>query len=672
MKKITKFIVIMLTFLFGSAAYAQEPNDKVSIELIPQYSSISNGSSELLGIKMKPAPGWHTYWVNPGETGLAPEFKFEMPQGFSTGAFQWPAPQKLIYQGLVTYGYESDSTILVPLTNNSGIKDGQSAAIKVHGEILVCKDICLPQSVDAQINLKIGANDKTDALLQTKKQIPSELKTKTEIVSENGKTKIIVSFPHSKARETFKNSELKDVFFADQSAFIAKADYPKTRKNDSYVFEFENISPDAIKSVPLVLQFANNETYSINATNTKGESSQDVSLNIAIFMAFIGGMILNLMPCVFPILAMKIISLSKAGHNAKEGRIETLLYGVGSIFTFLILAGFLEVSRIFGQNLGWGFQLQLPWVTGLMAFLLLLVSLNMAGLFETGSNIQSIAGNTLSKLSGSPRMSAFMTGVLAVVIAAPCSAPFMATAIGVALTNGGFGAGAIFLALGIGFALPFVVLGLLATSVPAIAEKMPRPGPWMDKLRKGLSLPMFAATAWMLWIFANQTALWPLIILIVALILVSIALIVHKMPNLARGIIALSALPLGGFAALNPDLGVISSKAIQSFSTEEISTLQSQNKPILVDLTADWCITCKVNEKLVLKSDAIQIALKKSGTVYLIGDWTRRDDKITSYLKQFGRSGVPLYVYYGPNNSKPIILPQILDKATLEKTLLGK
>ena len=398
---------------------------------------------------------------------------------------------------------------------------------------------------------------------------------------------------------------------------------------------------------------------------------------LAMGLAFLGGLILNLMPCVFPVLSMKLLALSRAGHDAKLARNESLVYGVGAVLSFIALAAPLQLAQGAGASLGWGFQLQSPYVVAALAIVMLLVALNMSGVFNIGSSLQGVGAGALDQKR--PYLSAFLTGVLAVVVAAPCTAPFMATAIGVALSQGGWTGFAIFTALGVGFALPIVLLTFLVTLVPGLARALPKPGQWMNGLKIGLSVLMYGAALWLVWVFAQQVSVTGLLLLLLALAAIVVAVLpIRTLPKVARGgLLALALVLALGAAALprvDPPAGNLAEAGPvhgphTAFSVKTLTDLRAAGKPVLVDMTAAWCVTCKVNERLVLQTKEVTAAMTATGTTYMVGDWTNQDAEISRFLQLYGRSGVPLYVYYGAGNAEPKVLPQMLDKADIVKML---
>jgi len=362
-----------------------------------------------------------------------------------------------------------------------------------------------------------------------------------------------------------------------------------------------------------------------------------------------------------------LLSLSRAGHDPGLAKAEGLVYGLGTILSFVALAAVLQVARSLGGSLGWGFQLQSPYVVAVLGVVMLLVALNMSGLFEIGSSLQNLGSGL--QMKSRPLLGAFMTGVLAVVVAAPCTAPFMATAIGVALAQGGLTGYAIFVALGLGFALPFVALTFLISSVPELGRLLPRPGKWMDRLKHALSLLMYAAAAWLVWVFAQQVQLGGLLLLGGAMGLVVLS-VLKVLPKSLRPIFLISGIILSVGAAAWPRESKVESLPSglvphQDFHMATLAKLRGENRPVFVDLTAAWCVTCKVNERLVLSTPDFAKAMSETGTVYMVGDWTNQNAEISHYLSLYGRSGVPLYVYYGPHQETPVVLSQVLHTKSL-------
>lgn len=675
-----KFLASIFALLTLCATAQAEPvkTAHLTTELIAE-TTVAPGGQVWLAIRHTPLKGWHTYWQNPGDTGLAPKVTWTMPAGVTASDLVFPTPEVQPYMGLTNFGYSGETALLTQLTNGSVLKDGV-LPLRAQVDFLVCEKVCVPETVNLTLDLKVTPNPETLAdFSKIRAALPVPIKTDSAYAVTGDTLTLGLLAP------------------ADP---IAANDF--AHPGGAYLFPLTGgvIDPAARQAIELgpqgftfalktkstvegpfegVIRFASGRSYQISATPgappaaAKGlgappEARPAINLGsvlAAMALAFVGGLILNLMPCVFPVLSMKLLALARAGHDGAAGRRESLFYGLGVLITFAALGGLLSWL---GSALGWGFQLQSPWVTAGLSLLLLAVALNMSGLFEIGSGLQSLAGGRLSV--NNPDVTAVLTGVLAVVVAAPCTAPFMATAIGVALAQGGLVSFAIFLALGLGFALPVVALTFLITYVPAVAARMPKPGPWMDRLRHILAVPMYGAALWMLWVFAQQVSGLGLFALVLACALLTAGLWWPKGPRILRPVFIVMALAVASAAAVQkPDAPVRVAVDHETFSTARIAELRAQGKPVLVNLTAAWCVTCKVNERLVFETKTFRDALKTTGTVYMVGDWTNQDAAISQYLSQNGRSGVPLYVYYGKGNADPVVLGQMLSTKDVVRLL---
>jgi thiol:disulfide interchange protein len=414
----------------------------------------------------------------------------------------------------------------------------------------------------------------------------------------------------------------------------------------------------------------------------KGASAAGLGLPLAAAFAFLGGLILNLMPCVFPILAMKAASLAGHAHERRAAQGQGLAFLVGVLATFLVLAGALIAVRAGGAAVGWGFQLQSPPVVAGLALLMLAVALNLSGVFEVGASLQGVGSGVASKggMAG-----AFFTGALAVVVAAPCTAPFMAPALGWALTQSAPAAITVFLALGLGFAAPFALIAF----VPGLLARMPRPGPWMDGFKKLLAFPMYGAAAWLVWVLTLQSGETALARIFAAAVVLALALwlLGGAQRRQAAGARPLVMAGLGGglaliaaLAAVWPNYGegtAVASEGgggqanvpYEAYSLEKLEAARAAGKPVFVNFTAAWCVTCQVNERVALTSRSVADAFNDTGAVYLKADWTRKDAEIEAELAKHGRAGVPLYLVYGARGGDGVILPQILTEGLVVRAL---
>ncbi len=674
---IRRFVLVLLALVSAaSIAHAEDgQSPHIKAKLVLDAATARPGDSLHAAIDYTSAPGWHTYWINPGATGLPAKVKWNLPDGFTAGDLRFPVPQRLLEDKLMSYAYEGRTVLLADLQTGGTYAPGQSLPVKAHVDFLVCKDVCIPESLDVATTVKVGAETSPGPGAKTIDMAQSRLPVAIEGVEAT------ISLRDGQAELGFPLSDAdpRDAYFFPEPQGVLAASAPQVLdvgpKGFTLRTQAEGKVPD--DGVAGILVYGGKAVQvhltpgplasEVHGLGSAAGGQADTSLGgvlAAMAFAFIGGLILNLMPCVFPVLSMKLLSLTRAGEDKGEARAEALFYGVGAVVSFIALAVLLDIARRLGASLGWGFQLQSPFVVAGLALVMLLVALNMSGVFEVGQSLQGFGAGAVDRKR--PKLSAFMTGVLAVVVAAPCTAPFMATAIGVALAQGGLTSFVIFLALGVGFALPFVALTLLITWVPSLAAALPKPGLWMDRLKLGLSILMYAAVVWLVWVFAKQVQVTGLILLILALVAVTVAVMRLPLPKMARaGLLVAGVVVCGVAAALpqapKPEAAQKGLLAHEVFDMQTLAELRAQGKPVLVDLTAAWCVTCKVNEVGVLSTPAFAKALKASGTVYMVGDWTNQDPEISRYLGLFGRSGVPLYVYYGPNNAAPKVLPQILN-----------
>lgn len=686
------------------AADGQSAHIKAS--LITGASLIAQNGDTLLALDYTAAPGWHTYWTNAGDTGLPPSFKWNLPDGVTVGDIDWPTPKILPAFGQMSYGYEGRTILLIHVRNGSKLGAGETLPISAHVDFLVCADVCIPEGLDVSTSIKVGkavvkstGGPSTEGYINTgpghkvfqkaMDAMPYPLDVPATIAFKNGFAELGFSAPlNDKFAPAFSHPQ--GAYFFPEQTGVLSAPAPQMLDLGANGFTLRTKAgavtlPDG--DLTGVLKFADGRAFhlklaraplaaEVHGLGAAPDVKLDTSLSgllVAMGLAFLGGLILNLMPCVFPVLSMKLLSLSRAGHDKGLAQGEALTYGLGTILSFVTLAAMLQVAHSLGASLGWGFQLQSPYVVAVLSLVMLLVALNMSGLFEIGTSLQGLGSGM--QFQKRPLLGAFMTGVLAVIVAAPCTAPFMATAIGVALAQGGLTGYAIFSALGLGFALPFIALTFLITLVPGVAKALPRPGVWMDRLKHALALLMYAAAMWLVWVFAQQVELAGLVLLIAALALVVLS-VLKLLPKLLKPLLLIAGVGLCVVAATLPRTSKIESIPSgllphRDFHVETLAALRSEGKPVLVDLTAAWCVTCKVNERLVLTTPEFAKALSDTGTVYMVGDWTNQDAEISHYLGLYGRSGVPLYVYYGPNQAAPVVLPQILHTDSIVKALRG-
>jgi thiol:disulfide interchange protein DsbD len=689
-----KKLLILLGLLAATPALAQAIDElpKVHARLVAEDTAAPPGSSITVALEENIRDGWHTYWINPGDAGAASEIKWTLPQGWSAGAIQWPTPKRLPVGPLMDYGYEGKLWLMQKLTVPADAKVGDTVTLKAAVDWLVCKDICVPEEATLTLPLKIGPAAPDASLTKdfaaARNLLPVASPWKLNYaLSKN--LDIYAAAPALAAAHPVEAS-----FFPDKPG-IVKGSAPQKMgfTKDGLVLRLtpgdKAAAMGGALSGVLVLKSSDGSIQALNvdapsgpvpdafgSQTTSDAAAGGITLWIAILSAFLGGLILNAMPCVLPILAMKAFAL--AGHGGgqhREAAREGFAYSAGAILSFLAFGLVIVLLRQGGAVVGWGFQLQEPIAVAGFALLIFAVGLNLSGVFEVGS---VTVGDSLAQRSG--LVGAFFTGVLAVAVAAPCTAPFMAAALGFALTQSVTSAMLIFLGLGIGFALPFLILGVW----PKALSFLPKPGPWMLRLKQFLAFPMYGAAAWLVWVLAQETGANGVAIVLAAFVAFALAAwlwtVTRDLSVGGRGFGTVAAMlvllaSLYGLSTLRgaaaPPPATSATANAKPFTPERLASLRASGKPVFVDATAAWCITCLVNEQAVLSRPDIKAAFSDRHVEYLIADWTNRNDTITKMLGENGRSGVPLYLYYAPGADKPVILPQILTESGVLDAMKG-
>jgi thiol:disulfide interchange protein/DsbC/DsbD-like thiol-disulfide interchange protein len=708
---IVRFFVALLALMACAApAWAQMAGPShVRFELVSQTTSASPGSTVQVALHQSIEPHWHTYWKNSGDAGKPTELAWTLPQGFNAGEILWPAPRRLREATLMTYGYEGEVWMPVAIQVPASAKPGTVATLKARVDVLVCKDLCVPDGADLTLNLPITAAPGQPnphggaAVSQALSAAPKAAPIQASLVLQNGQLKLaavggplkgvdatgayffpetpsMISYP---ARQGVEHGPNGLTLTLTPTPTLLKAGLGgpiagllETRSGVFHVIATPGPAPAGAAGLGPVASA--DET-------AKGPGAGGLAgLGIAVLFALIGGLILNLMPCVFPVLSMKAATLAQSAHAPAEARRDGLCFAAGTLATFLVLAIVLIVSKAAGQAVGWGFQLQSPAVTAFLSLLTLAIALNLSGVFEAGLSLQGVGSDWQAKPGA---LGAFLTGVLAVVVGAPCTAPFMASALGYALTAGPVQIIVVFLALGLGLALPFLALSLS----PALLSRFPKPGAWMETLRRLLAFPMYATAAFMAWVFAQQAGDMALGLLMGSAVTLGLTLHLwgrvqhhgaHGRKTLASligaavalfaavlmaiwGVSAQSRPPVNGVAVSTADL------PSEPFTPERLAQARAEGRTVFVNFTAAWCVTCKVNERLAFADPAVAKAFTATHTLYLVADWTRRDDVIARTLAEQGRTGVPLYLVYGPGAAQPKVLPQLLTSGAVIKAVGG-
>jgi len=682
-------LACLLWALSAQAAPVQTPH--VEAELIAENSSLQTGAGEQwVALRLKPEAGWHVYWRNPGDSGIPTSLSWTLPAGVTAGEIQWPYPHRESLGTLTNYGYSEDTLHLVPLTLGSQVPAGP---LPLHAKArwLVCSDICIPGSAELDLSLPVSGGTPqadarwTSAFASARAALPVQVGGAEALFAIDP---LDLSLSVSGLDEQLAgSSELE--FFAYDSALVTHSAAQRFARDGQGMRFSQSLSPylagapAAVAGVLVVHGDNRTRAYEISAlagsvtpvpaskpmAAAGGKASATGLLGI-LGLALLGGLILNLMPCVFPVLSLKALSVMKARGESDLGHLRhALIYTLGVLCSFAGIALALIALRSSGAVVGWGFQLQSPVFVAALVYVLFALGLSLSGLVQFGTRWMG-AGQSLAEKPG--YAGSFFTGVLAVVVASPCTAPFMGTAMGYALTQSPWVSLAVFLALGLGLALPFLLLGLL----PRLAAWLPRPGVWMEHFKQLLAFPMYLTAVWLLWVLGGLTDRNGMALALVGLVLLAFALWLLSLSRwTARAVAVLS---LAGAAAVlaHPLLRAATPSAGEDpvaagwepYSDARFEALRAEGRTVFVDFTADWCLTCKVNERVALRSQAVQAAFAEHNVALLVGDWTAQDDSIAAVLHRYGRDGVPLYLV-SRKGQEPEILPQLLTPGLVIKAL---
>jgi thiol:disulfide interchange protein len=693
-----------LAALPGAAAAAPVNTGHLKADLVSQATSIAPGQTIHLALTQDIQKGWHTYWRNSGDSGEATVITWTLPAGWTAGDIIWAPPSREPTGPLMNYGYHGQVLLPVAITAPRDAHPGQTVTLQADAQFLVCADLCVPEDARLSITLPVtaapggpdpawggriaqalDAAPKGDGLTAATSKDPKALKLAVVGAPLKGLDKADAYFfpfkanliDHARPQAIERGPDGLTLTLALSATPPADSEYAQV----AGVLELAGKAYE-IHAAPGPLPAGASGLGAPVAKPAAAAGGFQMGLLAAVAFAFVGGLILNLMPCVFPILAMKAASLAGHGHDRREAQVQGLAFLAGSVATFLALAALLIAVRAAGAAVGWGFQLQSPPVVAVLALLMLAVALNLSGLFEVGSSLQGVGGRAASR-GGAP--GSFFTGALAVVVAAPCTAPFMGPALGWALTQPAAAALAVFAGLGLGFAAPFTAV----TFAPGLLSNLPRPGAWMDGFRKLLSFPMYATAAWLAWVLTVQTDPTGLARLFAAAIVLALGvwLLGVAQRRSASGLAGARAAGLTGVLLVAVTVAIAVGKpydepvaagarpadgaaiAFEPYSPEKLAAAQAAGKPVFVNYTAAWCVTCQVNEKVAFSTRRVADAFARTGAVYLKADWTRRDGAIAADLAHFGRAGVPLYLVYGAKGGEPEILPQLLTGDMAAKAL---
>lgn len=717
MKKILSALILSALFLINPAvAQTPDTSPKVSVRIMPEFDAVKPGQTLTLAIEQTIKDHWHTYWKNPGDSGEATRINWVLPQGVTASAIQWPVPEAIPFGPLVNFGYNNKAVYLVDITVPADYKETR-LPITADLEWLVCSDICIPETDKVELDLPVTTTDSTPSdaafFADARAKIP-QIVAWQGMVEENNNTLLLTFQPDADILPLLSSATKVD-FFPEEWGLIQNAgkqnlkieadkftlSIPRDTRSLSEVTEIKGIiayqladgtrkgfavqtplaaMPVANEVIPAAPDATPPENIDDATKTTLPAVQTDATLFQALLFALLGGLILNLMPCVFPILSIKALSLVKLSDGQQhQAVLSGVAYTLGVLACFGLIAGALIGLQHAGQNIGWGFQLQNPVVVLLLAYVLFIVGLNLSGYFEFSSRLASI-GQHLTQKKG--YTGSFFTGALATIVATPCTAPFMGVALGYALLQPPIVSMAVFLTLGLGLALPYLLLCI----IPKLRRSLPKPGLWMETFRQFLSFPMYASAAWLLWVYMQQVeGYYAGLLALLGVVFIALAFWVwQRAPekNPARLFVRAIAAVFIIISVSIASLSMAKMPVVETMDTEETASVKGEgtipyskakldqlltgNDPVFVEMTASWCITCKVNERIALATDATREVFKNEKVTYVQGDWTNQNPEITNFLKQYGRNGVPIYVFYGKRDAatgerpEAVVLPQLL------------
>lgn len=674
-----RFLMIFVSFLFGfvnmanalPAASAMTEHAKVT--LVSEAMAVTPGQPFHVSIDFELEDHWHIYWRNPGDSGLAPDIDWDVPSGFSIGAIQWPAPKRIKAAGLVNYGYEGSPGLIQKMIPPQGLEGleltqgGNEIILEAELSWLICKEVCIPESAELALTLPISEKPLINEDFASRFEgLPKAMEG--EAFYQVKEDKIYLKLPKATSKQAYFYPEVEGIIdhAATQKHALVENETLLAMPKGTIKFEgplggvlvdgggaYQLTAKTAIFDVPGSLE-------------SELPEGAGLTLGVAILLALAGGLLLNAMPCVFPVLSLKALSIArKAEQHPAKVRKQGLAYLFGVVASFIVLGALLLFLRSIGEEIGWGFQLQSPVFVSAMIVLFFLMGLSLVGMF----NLPAFFGHQAQEAEQQDSLKgSFLTGVLAVLVATPCAVPFMAPAVGYAFSQPLVITFTIMVTLGVGLALPYLLIAYL----PALHQKLPKPGPWMNRFKELMAFPLFGFIAWLLWVLVQQVSVDVLAIVLTLLVLLPFLIWLKRRSFYILAVI-ISFVSLWNIHVMSDQRYEDAYKALsEPFSLERLAELRAEGKPVFVNATAAWCITCKVNERVALRDEAIAEAFADKGITYLVADWTNRDNEITQWLERYERSGVPLYVFYPEGGGESIILPQLLTPSIVLESIEGE
>lgn len=692
--------VLALALSFEARAETLVETEYTVTEFIPETDGVAPGETVWIAMRQEVQKGWHVFWENAGDAGLPLELNWTLPEGFSAGAPLHPVPEYIPYGPLAIFAHEGEPVFLIPVTAPTDVVPGEDVTFDVWASWQVCEDICVPEDASFSFALPVldspSANAAHTALFSdARAALPDGFQGNASYAMGEAIHRLTV--------ENVEGIDAESVYFFPAVTGLTSPPSPQKATLEDSVLTVE-ITPGYLsgfdgETVRGVLGYtdaqgnyrgfelnASVSTAPIVASSTADLAQADVGetpLLLLFVFAFLGGVILNVMPCVFPIIFVKAAAMMQsAGEDMSRVRTHGLLYTAGVLATFLLIGVVLLALRAGGEQLGWGFHLQSPPVVALSAYVLFMVGLNLAGVFHVGESIAGAGGDLAAKGGGT---GAFFTGFLAVVVAAPCLGPLLTAPMGAVMLQPPVIGLSILAAMALGLAAPYLALSF----APGLGKLLPKPGAWMNVMKQAMAFPVFGAAAYFLWVFAQQTGGPGLALALGGAVLLAMAGWLFELSKgsqgarlmVVRGLAAVAALlALTPLMRLGPVQASVVSEAgemahgafmAEAYSAEALSAYRAEGRPVFIDFTAAWCVTCQFNKATVFSSKALAQDFDREGVVFMVADWTVRDPRITEALEEFRASGVPLYAFYGKDGAAPEVLPLPITRDSVRKAVMA-
>ena len=646
--------IFLLSFCISINAVTVDTGH-ANVSLVKYENTQGNQNKNLIGIRMDMQKNWHTYWKNPGDSGGPIKVKWSHDANVSISELYWPTPSLIPYEPLMTYGYKNFVIFPFEIINSNN----KNSIIEASIDFLICDDICVPEKALIKTNLQDIETD--NSLYDWFLRVPAQtLPVRASLDKDFINIRFSSPFNVTSA-----------IFFVDDQDIVEHAsDQILSKEENNYLLRVKKIEDvELFDNLSGVISINNNESFIINAEiDGATQNSLNISFLQALIFAFVGGLILNLMPCVFPIISLKVLSfVSMSNQSPSKIRAHALSFCTGVMVSFLVIGLAMILLKQAGLFLGWGFQLQSPVVVGLLSLLMFVIGLVLLSDINIGSSLTRLGGaGSSDNLIGS-----FSTGILAVIVASPCTAPFMGAALGYALIQPSGLTLPVFSALGLGFAFPYFML----SASPSLINYLPKPGSWMVTLKEFFAFPMFATSIWLIWVFSLQTSSNEVIFLLITILLISLLIWIASKINKPNYSIVIFIFAIFIIFFQFKD---IPSKEIQSPNALRLESFnyvewnenieneyQNKNQAYLINFTAAWCITCQTNDKIALSRPNIKEYIYENNIEYIVADWTNKNDDILKTLESYNRNGVPLYIFWKPGMIEPKILPAILTEQIL-------